>query len=127
MHGDPMAVVAEDGDDEVDVDIVAAAHTGPPPSSLRAMMETIMRTQATYGQVLYGLLLRRERDSDEREYYAGLRQEWDFRVNESNALHDDLVRLEAPLVDQEQAAATNRQRTPAERNSVLNYEDYLSE
>ena len=42
---------------------------------------------------------RRERDSNEREYYAGLRREWDFRVNESNALHDDLVRLEAPLVD----------------------------
>ena len=42
---------------------------------------------------------RRERDSDEREYYAELRREWDFRVNESNALHDDLVQLEAPLVD----------------------------
>ena len=42
---------------------------------------------------------RRERDSNEREYYAGLRREWDFRVNESNALHNDLVRLEAPLVD----------------------------
>nr|POF06533.1 hypothetical protein CFP56_49049 [Quercus suber] len=70
---------------------------------------------------------RRERDSDEREYYAGLWREWDFRVNESNALHDDLVRLEAPLVDQELAAATNRQLTPAEHNNVLNYEDYLSE
>ena len=42
---------------------------------------------------------RRERDSNEREYYAGLRREWDFRVNESNALHDDLLRLRAPLVD----------------------------
>ena len=42
---------------------------------------------------------RRERDFDEREYYAGLRWEWDFRVNESNVLHDDLVRLEAPFVD----------------------------
>ena len=42
---------------------------------------------------------RRERDSNEREYYAGLRWEWDFRVNESNALHDDLVRIGAPLVD----------------------------
>ena len=42
---------------------------------------------------------RRERDSNEREYYAELRREWDFRVNESNALHDDLVQLEAPLVD----------------------------
>ena len=42
---------------------------------------------------------RRERDSNEREYYTGLRRECDFRVNESNALHDDLVRLGAPLVD----------------------------
>ena len=42
---------------------------------------------------------RRERDSDEREYYAGLQREWDFRVNKSNALHDDLLRLEAPLVN----------------------------
>ena len=42
---------------------------------------------------------RRERDSDEREYYVELRWEWDFRVNESNALHNDLVRLGAPLVD----------------------------
>ena len=42
---------------------------------------------------------RTKRDSDEREYYVGLRREWDFRVNESNALHNDLVQLEAPLVD----------------------------
>ena len=42
---------------------------------------------------------RRERDSDEREYYAELWREWDFRMNESNALHDDLMRLGAPLVD----------------------------
>ena len=89
-------------------------------------------------------------------------------MNESNALHDDLLRLEAPLVDrssltlprqnmhqyeravtkikkennimilhrsrylmlqlaEELAVATNRQLTPAERNNVLNYEDYLSE
>ena len=111
---------------------------------------------------------RRERDSDKRKYYAGLRREWDFRVNESNALHDDLLQLKAPLVYcssltlprqnmhqyeravtkikkennlmilrrsryhmlqlvEELAAATNRQLTPAERNNVLNYEDYLSE
>ena len=42
---------------------------------------------------------RRERDSDEREYYAELRREWDFRVNESNALYDDLVQLGAPFVE----------------------------
>ena len=42
---------------------------------------------------------RRERDSDEREYYARLRWEWDFCMNEFNALHDDLMRLGVPLVD----------------------------
>ena len=42
---------------------------------------------------------RRERDSDEREYYAELQWEWDFHMNESNALHDDIVRLKAPPVD----------------------------
>ena len=42
---------------------------------------------------------RTKRDSDEKEYYAGLWREWDFRMNESNALHDDLMQLEAPLVD----------------------------
>ena len=42
---------------------------------------------------------RRERDSDEREYYARLRREWDFCMNESNALRDDLVRLGVPLVN----------------------------
>ena len=44
MHGDPIAAIAQDGDDEVDVDIAATAHTDPPPPSLRAMMETIMMT-----------------------------------------------------------------------------------
>ena len=88
-------------------------------------------------------------------------------MNNSNALHDDLMRLETPLVDcilltlprrnmhqykhvvtkkkknnlmilhrsryhmlqlkEDLAAATNRQLTLAERNNVLNYEDYLSE
>ena len=42
---------------------------------------------------------KRERDSDERECHAGLQQEWDFRMNESNALHDDLLQLGVPLVD----------------------------
>ena len=31
-------------------------HTDPPPSSLRAMMETVMSTQAAHGQLLDGLL-----------------------------------------------------------------------
>ena len=42
---------------------------------------------------------RREKVSDRREYNAGLRHEWDYRMNESNALHDDLTRLKAPLAD----------------------------
>ena len=42
---------------------------------------------------------RKERDADEREYYAGLRWESDFRMNESNPLHDDLMWLRAPLVN----------------------------
>ena len=54
MHKDPTAVVVEDGDDKVDVDTAAAAHIGPPPPSLHAMMETIMTTQAAHGQLLYG-------------------------------------------------------------------------
>ena len=55
MHGDPIIAVVEDGDDEVDVHTIVATHTGPPPS-LRAMMETIMTTQAAHGQLLDGLL-----------------------------------------------------------------------
>ena len=54
MHKDPIAAVAKDGDDEVDVDIAAVVHTGPSPPSLRAMMETITTTQAAHGQLLYG-------------------------------------------------------------------------
>ena len=54
MHEDPIAAVTKDGDDEVDVDTAAVVHTGPPPPSLRAMMETIMTTQAAHGQLLYG-------------------------------------------------------------------------
>ena len=54
MHGDPTAASAEDGDDEVDVDTAAAVHIGPSPPSLRAMMETIMMTQAAHGQLLNG-------------------------------------------------------------------------
>ena len=49
MHEDPIVAVVEDADDEVDVDTAAAAHTGPPPPSLRAMIGTIMTTQAAHG------------------------------------------------------------------------------
>ena len=55
MHGDATAAVAEDGDDEVDVDTAAAVYRSPHPPSLRAMMETIMMTQAVHGQFLDGL------------------------------------------------------------------------
>ena len=41
---------------------------------------------------------KRERDNNEREYYAGLRWEREFRMNESNSLHNDLLLLEAPFV-----------------------------
>ena len=56
MQGDPTSVVAEDGDDEIDIDTVDAAQTCPLPPSLNAMMETIMMTQAAHGQLLHGLL-----------------------------------------------------------------------
>ena len=39
MHEDPTATIAEDGDDEVDVDTAATTYIGPPPPSLRAMMD----------------------------------------------------------------------------------------
>ena len=55
MHGGPTVAIAKDGDDKVDVDTAAIAHTSPPPPSLHAMMETIMMTQAAHGQLLYGL------------------------------------------------------------------------
>ena len=57
MHEDPTTAVAKDGDDEIDVDTAATTHTGPPPPSLRAMMETIMTTQAAQGQLLYGFFV----------------------------------------------------------------------
>ena len=57
MHGDPIVAVAKNDDDEVDVDTVATAHTCPPPPSLRAMIKTIMMTQAAYGQLIDGLLV----------------------------------------------------------------------
>ena len=42
---------------------------------------------------------KRERDNDEREYYARQRREWEYRMNESNSLHNDLLLLGVPLVD----------------------------
>ena len=56
MHGGPTVAIAKDGDDKVDVDTAAIAHTSPPPPSLHAMMETIITTQTAHGQLLHGLL-----------------------------------------------------------------------
>ena len=42
---------------------------------------------------------RRERESNEREYYVILRQEWNFRINKSNTQHNDLILLVVSLVD----------------------------
>ena len=58
---------------------------------------------------------RRERDSDEREYYVELRRQWDFHVNESNALHDDLMQLGAPLVDRASLTLSRRNMHQYER------------
>ena len=58
---------------------------------------------------------RTKRDSDEREYYAELWREWDFYVNESNALHDDLVQLEVPLVDRVSLTLSGRNMRQYER------------
>ena len=80
---------------------------------------------------------KRERDSDKREYYVGLRQDWDFRVNESNPLHDDLVRLGAPLVDHilltlpqqnmhQYEHAMAKIKNKKEQSYATPYEDYLS-
>ena len=56
MHRDPTTTVAEDGDDEIDVDTTVVTHIGPPPPSLCAMIETVMMTQAAHGQLLDNLL-----------------------------------------------------------------------
>ena len=49
MNGDPIAAVAKDGDDEVDVDTTAATYTGPPRPSLRAMMELLWQLRQPMG------------------------------------------------------------------------------
>ena len=41
----------------------------------------------------------RKKYTNKREYYAGLRCEWEYRYNESNALHNDLITLGAPWLD----------------------------
>ena len=41
MHGDHIAAVAKDGDDEVDVGTVAATYIDPPRPSVRAMMKLL--------------------------------------------------------------------------------------
>ena len=59
----------------------------------------IFQCQCAIGCYLVFQITIGQRNSNNRKYYAGLRREWDFCVNESNALHDDLVQLEAPFVD----------------------------
>uniref|UniRef100_A0A7N2LH04 Uncharacterized protein n=1 Tax=Quercus lobata TaxID=97700 RepID=A0A7N2LH04_QUELO len=53
---DPTGTVADIGDDGVHAHSTAADPTVPPPLSIRAMMETIMTTQAAHGQLLDGLI-----------------------------------------------------------------------
>ena len=48
----PTGTIADIGDDGVHAHSTAADPTVPPPLSLRAMMETIMTTQAAHGQLL---------------------------------------------------------------------------
>ena len=49
MNGDPIAAVAKDGDDEVDVNTTAATYTGPPRPSLHAMMELLWQLRQPMG------------------------------------------------------------------------------
>ena len=53
---DPTAAVADIGDDGVHAHSTVANPTVPPPLSLRAMMETFMKTQEAHGQLLDGLI-----------------------------------------------------------------------
>ena len=53
---DPIAVVAKDNVDKVEVKTSDAEPTVPPPLSLRAMMETFITTQAAHGQLLNELI-----------------------------------------------------------------------
>jgi hypothetical protein len=61
----------------------------------------------------------REKYTDRREYYAGLRREWEYRYNESNTLHSDLVILGAPLLD--------RVSLTMLRSNVVNYEKVVKQ
>ena len=61
----------------------------------------------------------REKYTDRREYYAGLRREWEYRYNESNTLHTDLVVLGAPLPD--------RVSLTMPRSNVVDYEKVMKQ
>uniref|UniRef100_A0A2N9HYF3 Aminotransferase-like plant mobile domain-containing protein n=2 Tax=Fagus sylvatica TaxID=28930 RepID=A0A2N9HYF3_FAGSY len=61
----------------------------------------------------------REKYTDRREYYAGLRREWEYRYNESNTLYTDLVVLGAPLPD--------RVSLTMPRSNVVNYEKVVKQ
>jgi hypothetical protein len=61
----------------------------------------------------------REKYTDRREYYAGLRCEWEYRYNESNTLYTDLVVLGAPLPDHVSLTMP--------RSNVVNYEKVVKQ
>ena len=61
----------------------------------------------------------REKYTDRREYYADLRREWEYRYNESNTLHSDLVVLGAPLPDHVSLTML--------RSNVVNYEEVVKQ
>ena len=61
----------------------------------------------------------KEKYTDRREYYAGLRREWEYCYNESNTLYTDLVVFGAPLPD--------RVSLTMPRSNVVNYEKVVKQ
>ena len=61
----------------------------------------------------------REKYTDRREYYAGLRRDWAYRYNESNTLHTNLVVLEALLLDHVSLTMS--------RSNVVDYEKVVKQ
>ena len=61
----------------------------------------------------------REKYTNIREYYTSLRREWEYRYNESNTLHTNLVVLEALLLD--------RVSLTMSRSNVVDYEKVVKQ
>ena len=61
----------------------------------------------------------REKYTNIREYYAGLKLEWEYCYNESNTLHNNLVVLRAHLPD--------RVSLTMLRSNVVNYEKIVKQ